>query len=196
MTPTYLIRFTQAVVLAAVVAALAAPVALGIPKLQHKPIANRDTSSAPASDVFERYAAAHPFGQGVVGSTQVPDVFERYAAAHPFGQGVVGAQLQVIDGRSPDTRDAAGTVQLQIDGRSPDTVDAAGTAQLQVVDGRSPDTLDAAQAVQPIELVSFRGFDWSDAGIGAAMGAALILLMGTSMLLLLRGHRRHHVQAT
>jgi hypothetical protein len=81
------------------------------------------------------------------------------------------------------------------DGRSPDTRDAADAAQLQVVDGRSPDTLDAAQAVQPIELVSSSGFDWSDAGIGAGLGAAAITLLGASLLFVFT-HRRDRVQAT
>ena len=39
---------------------------------------------AAAPDVFERYAAAHPYG-----STSVPDVLERYAAVHPYGAGTL-----------------------------------------------------------------------------------------------------------
>lgn len=171
MTSTHLIRFTQTLVLAAVVAALAAPaIALA-----------SSNSGKPASDWFERNDAAHPYGQGALDQTSPLDWFERYAAAHPYGQGV------------PDATHARAVLT---DGRSPDTRDAAVAAQLQVLDGRSPDTLDAAQAVQPIELVSAGRFDWSDAGIGAGMGAALILLLGSSMLLLLRVHRRHNVRAT
>src|SRR5207302_8210632 len=56
-----------------------------------------------------------------------------------------------IDGRSPDTRDAATAAHAVTlapsDGRSPDTLDAAQTTQssaLVPVDGRSPDTIDAA----------------------------------------------------
>src|SRR5436305_1567995 len=67
----------------------------------------------------------------------------------------------VLDGRSPDTRDAANAFQLQssalLDGRSPDTIDAALTAQSErstPVDGRSPDTIDfAAQARSPVPTV-------------------------------------------
>jgi hypothetical protein len=123
------------------------------------------------------------------------------AQGKPIAKAVLSSPSTVVlDGRSPDTRDAAYNTQFQvIDGRSPDTLDAAQnaqTAQLQVLDGRSPDTLDAAQTVQPIELTTSSGFDWSDAGIGAASGAGLLLLLGVSMLLLLRTHRRHDVQAT
>ncbi len=113
--------------LAAVIAALAAPaVALG-----------GSSSGKAAPDWFERYAAAHPFGNGVVDSAPAPDVFERYAATH--------ATAVLADGRSPDTRDVA------------------KAAQLQVVDRRSPDTLAAADAAQPVEVVQPSGFDWGDA---------------------------------
>ena len=70
MTLTHPIRFAQALLLAAIVAALAAPAVLG-----------GSTSGTSAPDWLERYAAAHPFGQGVGGSAPALDVFERYAAA-------------------------------------------------------------------------------------------------------------------
>jgi len=124
----------------------------------------------------------------------VPNIAQGYVNSHSSSSTVV------LDGRSPDTRDAAYNTQFQvIDGRSPDTRDAAQNAQiaqLQVLDGRSPDTRDAAKTVQPIELTSSSGFDWSDAGIGAASGAGLLLLLGGSMLLLGWAHRRHDVHAT
>src|SRR5262249_3266559 len=204
MFPNHLIRLTQAAMLAAVVAVF-------VPNL-----AQGKSITRPIPDAFERYAAAHPYGQGVIDTSQAPDVFDRYVKSHSQGSTVVldgrspdtrdaayTAQLQVIDGRSPDTMDAAQnaqSTQLQVlDGRSPDTLDAAQNGQngqLQVLDGRSPDTLDAAQTVQPIEFTSSSGFSWSDAGIGAASGARLILLLGVSMFLVLWTHRRHDVQAT
>jgi len=182
MFPNHLIRLTQAAMLAAVVAVF-------VPNLaQGKPL----TTAIP--DAFERYAAAHPYGQGVIDTSKAPDVFDRYVKSHSQGSTVV------LDGRSPDTRDAAYVTHLQvIDGRSPDTLDAAQNAQseqLQVLDGRSPDTLDAAQTVQPVERTSPSGFSWSDAEIGAASGAGLILLLGVSMLMVVRTSRRHDVQAT
>jgi len=76
-----------------------------------------------------------------------------------------------------------------IDGRSPDTRDAAQVAQqraLVPVDGRSPDTLDAAiQAHTPVATVTLSpGFDWGDFGIGAAAAFGAMLLLGMSMRLL------------
>ena len=190
MTPLNLFRLTQALVLAAIVAALAAPsIALA-----------NSYPGKPAPDWFERYAAAHPYGAGVLDSTEAPDVFERYAAAHPYGKGVVDttqAQAVLTDGRSPDTLDAAAASQLQVaDGRSPDTLDAASTSQLQVADGRSADTLDAALSPQPVTFVQLGGFDWADAGIGAGLATALLSLLAGSMLVWLRRHPRHRIQAT
>lgn len=184
MSPTNLIRFTQAVVLAAIVAALAPALALG-----------NSNSGKAAPDWFERYAAAHPYGQSVPIDGRSPDTLDAALAASSQSYASPGF-IERNDAAHFGSVTSTGPAPLVTDGRSPDTRDAADTAQLQVVDGRSPDTLDAAQTAQPIELVSSRGFDWSDAGIGAAMGAALILVMGTSLLILLRGHRRHHVQAT
>jgi hypothetical protein len=180
MFPTHLIRLTQAAMLAAVVAVFIPTIASG------KPLA--------APDAFERYVAAHPYGQGVIDTSQAPDIIDRYVKSH-------GSQSTVVlDGRSPDTLDAAYNTQFQVsDGRSPDTLDAAQNAQgsqLQILDGRSPDTIDAAQTTQPVELVSSSGFDWSDAGIGAASGAGALLLMAVFMLGLVRMVRRHNVQAT
>jgi hypothetical protein len=92
----------------------------------------------------------------------------------------------VRDGRSPDTKDAA--YMAHLDGRSPDTIDAASRAHAtpSIVDGRSPDTRDAALAVHTtpatsIVVIDNRGFDWTDAGIGAAGGSALALLLGAGI---------------
>ena len=38
-------------------------------------------------DLFERYAASHPYGSGLA-TAVVPDSLERYAAAHPYGSGL------------------------------------------------------------------------------------------------------------
>jgi hypothetical protein len=91
------IRFAHGLALAAVVAILAAPAtALG----------KSSPTKAPA-DWFERYAAAHPFGHGTTAQGNVPDWLERFAAAHPYGAGTGLVASTVVDGRSPDTRDAA-----------------------------------------------------------------------------------------
>jgi hypothetical protein len=83
-----------------------------------------------------------------------------------------------------------------LDGRSPDTVDAAITSQadrLSPIDGRSPDTVDfALQAHNPFVVSSSQpGFQWGDFGIGGgvALGAVIILLL---TLLALRSAREQH----
>jgi hypothetical protein len=83
-----------------------------------------------------------------------------------------------------------------LDGRSPDTVDAAIASQadrLAPVDGRSPDTVDfAVQAHNPFVVSSSQpGFQWGDFGIGGgvALGAVIILLI---TLLALRSAREQH----
>jgi hypothetical protein len=97
------------------------------------------------------------------------------------------------DLRMPDTRDAAGrspsggsTVNQDL--RSPDARDAAERPASPVVhqDLRSPDTRDAANGVQPAQPVIVSvpaeapvgGFDWGDAGIGAAGGIAILTIFG------------------
>jgi hypothetical protein len=69
---TPLIWFRRLLVPGSVVA-VAAALAVG---------ASGAVTPSAAPDVFERYAAAHPYG-----SASGPDVLERYAAAHPYGVG-------------------------------------------------------------------------------------------------------------
>ena len=170
MTPINVHRLAQALALSAVVAALASPaLALG------------SNPGKVAPDWIERYAAAHPYGVGVIGTTQAPDWIERYAAAHPYGVGVIGttqAPTVLIDGRSPDTRDAA------------------DAARLQLADGRSPDTLDAAVGSKPTVTVQPGGFHWGDAGLGSIVTAMLLGFAAASLLLLTRFRRHHRVHTT
>ena len=115
------------------------------------------------------------------------------AAVAVFAVAPVSALADTSDGRSPDTRDAAYVAHF--DGRSPDTLDAAVNAHAVVaaVDLRSPDTRDAALAASaPVltgAVVGTGGFDWTDAGIGAAGGFGVALILA-SALLLTRGSRR------
>ena len=92
-----------------------------------------------------------------------------------------------FDGRSPDTKDAAAAT------RSPRTTAALSPA---TVDGRSPDTRDAAAAAHsglaPVIVADASGFDWTDAGIGAAAGFGLAAMLASG-LALVRG--RQHVIA-
>ena len=93
------------------------------------------------------------------------------------------------DLRSPDTRDAAMQAERRQDLRMPDTRDAAKLAERKQ-DLRMPDTRDWAAGRGPdkapvIEFVEVRtpnGFDWEDAGLGAATGIGLVLIgAGTAM---------------
>ena len=105
----------------------------------------------------------------------------------------------LIDGRSPDTKDAALAAQQQAltpaDGRSPDTRDAARAAQatlLTPTDGRSPDTRDAAALAHAPVVTVFHspGFAWGDFGIGIAAAFGLMLLVAVSIGLLAARHGR------
>ena len=113
----------------------------------------------------------------------------------------------LLDGRAPDTIDAAVLVSPTADRdlRSPDTRDAlsAGATLVRPTadrDLRSPDTRDAlgapAIAVTSVDAGGRSGFDWADAGIGALITAVLIGLAGGFLLVLLRPQRRHRVQAS
>lgn len=107
-----------------------------------------------------------------------------------------GAQGQ--DLRSPDRRFPSAPRQTQdlrnADRRSPVPVSAQ---DLRNADRRSPLTVDpapaAASVVTPIE-VPVDGFDWADAGIGAAGGIAILaILAGVAMAVI---HRRQRPRLT
>lgn len=128
---------------------------------------------------------------------QLQRITRHAAAAVAFAALAAPTALAADDLRSPDTRDAALAARgaaAQLDLRSPDTRDAADAIRLESSrrsgDLRSPDTRDwAADRLGPgagsVEITVHRpgGFDWSDAGIGAAGGAGLILLLGGTWLL-------------
>ena len=93
------------------------------------------------------------------------------------------------DLRSPDTRDAAMQAERKQDLRMPDTRDAAMQAERKQ-DLRLPDTRDWAEGrgpdtapiVEYVEVSKPNGFDWADAGLGAASGIGLVLIgAGTAM---------------
>ena len=103
---------------------------------------------------------------------------------------VAGANIR--DGLSPDTRDASSAIQLDL--RAPDTMDAATQARSihPARDLRSPDTRDSATAATlthaPVIVVTESpAFDWTDAGIGAAGGFAVALLLVGMTILAGRG---------
>lgn len=78
MTRKQMIRFSQVFALVAIVAALATPaLALG-----------GTSPGTPEADWFARAVAAHAAAQKAVSPARALDALERYAAAHPYGNGV------------------------------------------------------------------------------------------------------------
>ena len=114
----------------------------------------------------------------------VPSAYAVYGPATPAQSTDQGYQ----DLRSPDARDAKTEPVTQVaqDLRSPDARDAAQAAKVEVAqDLRSPDARDAGLPEQapPDTVVAIRevpssGFDWGDAGIGAAGILALLSIAG------------------
>jgi uncharacterized iron-regulated membrane protein len=116
------------------------------------------------------------------------------------------------DLRMPDTRDAAVASEESQDLRSPDAADAAAHRGLYEEDAGpyvlerdygSPDAVDAARDLPPVQIptpvVEVRdaasgGFDWGDAGIGAAGMLALFSIAAGSALLLSGRKRRRGLQ--
>jgi hypothetical protein len=118
------------------------------------------------------------------------------------------------DLRSPDAVDAAqhrglyasdrGAYVLNRDYGSPDAADRApaGDPSSYVLNRNygSPDAADAARELPPVQTAvleprdaSSGGFDWGDAGIGAAGMLALFSIAGGSALLLTGRKRRHGI---
>jgi hypothetical protein len=114
------------------------------------------------------------------------------------------AAAQGQDLRSPDTRDAAAAAQMEgyQDLRSPDARDARQAPDTAATrDLRSPDARDAgrppvqvATPVVEIREVPGSGFDWGDAGIGAAGMVALFSI--AAGVALAAGARRRRGVAT
>jgi hypothetical protein len=127
------------------------------------------------------------------------------------------------DLRSPDARDAArdtgSTPEPGQDLRSPDATDAAAHRGIYAPDGGSyvldrdygsPDAVDAARDLPPVHyptptvateppapivtVTESTGFDWGDAGIGAAGMLALFSIAAGSAVLLTGRKRRRSVQ--
>ncbi len=103
------------------------------------------------------------------------------------------------DLRSPDARDAATASEPRqySDLRSPDARDAGRTPDTSVAqDLRSPDARDAGRTpvevptpVVEIREVPGSGFDWGDAGIGAA-GMLALFSIAAGLALMAGGRRR------
>jgi hypothetical protein len=104
------------------------------------------------------------------------------AVRPPSGQGVSPA----TDLRSPDARNGATWAQMSRaqDLRSPDARDTTSWAEISRVQAPS-----APQVVSAGTSSSSSGFQWDDAGIGAA-GMLVLMSLGASAVLLPGRHRR------
>ncbi len=171
---TSLIWFRRLLLLGAVVAVVAATAAA----------ASGSPRNIATRDVFERYAAAHPYG-----STPVPDVLERYAAAHPYGVGTLTPALgteRIVDDSFRDPAPIVTPVGDRIvDDSFRDPAPIATPTSDRIVDDsfRDAPTVVAAPA-------SGNGLDWGDFGIGAgAMLGLTVLLTGLGVGAVAMRHR-------
>jgi hypothetical protein len=112
-------------------------------------------------DVFERYAAEHPFGRGV---SQPSDVFERYAASHPYGKAAATPQRVGVPVYTP-------------------TMLAAHYNREDLLYNPRPSL--PTNSGPPVS----GGFDWSDWAIGIGTGLGLALIVGGGLLM--GRHLRH-----
>lgn len=117
------------------------------------------------------------------------------AAAWPVGANATTEPVPM--GPSPTSVSQAAAPPATLDLRSPDARDAGRVAGLTAVqDLRSPDTRDAAAGLSVAAPASHAapsvsdGFEWGDAGIGAAVMLALLSLAAGTVLLTVRTRRR------
>ena len=106
---TYLTWLRRLIVLGAVVAGTVASTAGAVvsrpPDVQDAAAALHFTSAGLKADGLRLQGIAQVYKQ--VQSVSVPDVFERYAAAHPYGSGLSSVSLSTLVSRPPDVSDAA-----------------------------------------------------------------------------------------
>jgi len=193
-----LIWFRRLLVLAAVVAGATASAA-GASGIR--------ATSAP--DVFERYAAAHPYGSAVE-----PDVLERYAAAHPYGVGAfsLGTERIVDDSfRDPAPIVTPAGDRIVDDSFRDQPLSLAAPTGDRIVDDsfRDPTPI-VTPAGDRIVDDSFRdaptvvaspatgnGLDWGDFGIGAgAMLGLGLLVIGLGVGTVAMRHRASNLKTS
>jgi hypothetical protein len=173
---TTLTRFRRLLLVGAGVAGMVIPTAGALtrpPDVQDTASANLVAQLSPP-DIRDR----------AVGTSVAPDLFERYAAAHPFGAGLSSMKAAIT--RPPDVQDAAvGSL-----GAAPDVIEryvaahpyGTGLSSQDVSVPRPPDVTDAVLAAQYSSASrSTSSFDWSDWAIGIASGIGMALLLGAGL---------------
>jgi hypothetical protein len=132
-------------------------------------------------------------------SAATPDVFERYAAAHPYGFELTSSELV---SSPPDVQDAMAALHTtpspvdriiaQERGRHGDFRvfgSSLSTPAQSTLVSRPPDVSDAAQAAASVSTVHGNGFDWNDWAIGIGTGLGLALLLGGGIMV---GRQQRH----
>jgi hypothetical protein len=176
-------RRTQLITTAALVAACAVPATAAAQRQDLRSPDARDAAAAPAAQPGGYVYSSDP------------------ASGEARVEGHAPATTQVTqDLRSPDARDAKTEPVTQVaqDLRSPDARDAKTEPVTQVAqDLRSPDARDAGlpESPAPDTVVDIReaptgGFDWGDAGIGAAGLLAMLSIAGGLALMVTTRRRR------
>jgi hypothetical protein len=200
-----MLRLSHILTTAALVAVCAAPASAATFEQLHSNDQNDGASKAAADTGFRTsYQPVPPSKTGRGQDLRSPDAVD--AAAHRgLYAGDRGAYVLNRDYGSPDTADAASrnapSYVLNRDYGSPDTADAAARNAPSYVLNRdygSPDTVDAARDLPPVQIpvveahdVPSGGFDWGDAGIGAA-GMLAVFSIAAGSALLLTGRKRRH----
>jgi hypothetical protein len=202
-----MLRLSHILTTAALVAVCAAPASAATFEQLHSSDGNDGASKAWADTGYRTsYQPASPSKTGPGQDLRSPDAVD--AAAH---RGLYaadrGAYVLNRDYGSPDTADAAArntrSYVLNRDYGSPDTADAAARNTRSYVLNRdygSPDAVDAARDLPPVQIpvieardVPSGGFDWGDAGIGAAGMLALFSIAAGAALMLTGRKRRHGI---
>jgi len=197
--PNYLIWFRRLVVLGAVVAGLTASAAGAVPMLdpQDTPSASATGHTTPLglrADGLRWQAIAKAYQDSR--QAPVPDVFERYAAAHPYGAGVQPVQRRGLGDFRPVTP-AAGVTQAVgtdriVDDSFRDPAPIATPAGERIVDDSFRDS--PTVVASP---TSGNGLDWGDFGIGAgAMFGLALLVSGLGLGALAMRHRVGNIKAS
>jgi hypothetical protein len=180
-----MLRLSHILTTAALVAVCAAPASAATFEQLHSSDGNDGASKAWADTGYRTsYQPASPSKTGPGQDLRSPDAVD--AAAH---RGLYAADR--------------GAYVLNRDYGSPDTADAAARNTRSYVLNRdygSPDAVDAARDLPPVQIpvieardVPSGGFDWGDAGIGAAGMLALFSIAAGAALMLTGRKRRHGI---
>jgi hypothetical protein len=195
--PNYLIWFRRLVVLGAVVAGLTASAAGAVPMLDPQDTPSTSGHTTPLglrADGLRWQAIAKAYQDSR--QAPVPDVFERYAAAHPYGAGVQPLQRRGLGDFSPVTpavgvTQAVGTDRI-VDDSFRDSAPIATPAGERIVDDSFRDS--PSVVASP---TSGNGLDWGDVGIGAgAMFGLALLVSGLGLGALAMRHRVGNIKAS